>query len=53
MHDETKDKNFELELGWISKENGAKFELVPAALYAEAEKYAKVSSAPYSADLHS
>lgn len=42
VHDETKDKNFELELGWISKENGGKFEFVPKALFDEAEKYAKV-----------
>lgn len=43
VHDETKDKNFELELGWISKENGGKFEFVPKALFEEAEKYAKES----------
>ena len=43
VHDEIKDKHFELELGWISKENGGKFEVVPRALYEEAEKYAKES----------
>jgi len=43
VHDEIKDKNFELELGWISKGTSKKFQFVPKALFEEAEKYAKES----------
>lgn len=43
VHDESKDKHFELELGWIGKVSNGKFEFVPKDVYAEAEKYAKSS----------
>lgn len=41
VHDEVKDKNFELELSWVGEATGGKHELVPAEIHAEAEKYAK------------
>lgn len=41
VHDEVKDKHFELELSWIGEETGGKHELVPQALYDEAKKYAE------------
>lgn len=43
VHDEIKDKYFELELGWVGKMTNGKFQFVPPAVYAEAEKYAKES----------
>lgn len=43
VHDEIKDKHFELELGWIGKATGEKFQFVPKNLFDEAEKYAKES----------
>lgn len=43
VHDEIKDKHFELELGWIGKVTGEKFTFVPKNIFDEAEKYAKES----------
>lgn len=43
VHDEIKDKHFELELGWIGKASDNKFQLVPRNVFEEAEKYAKES----------
>lgn len=41
-HDESKDREYELELSWITEANGMKHQLVPKDVLAEAEKYAKV-----------
>lgn len=41
VHDELKDKNFELELSWICAESGGIHEKVPDSVFAEAEKAAK------------
>jgi len=43
VHDEIKDKHFELELGWIGKMTEGKFQFVPKNVFDEAEKYAKES----------
>ncbi|KAH3697083.1 proteasome subunit alpha type-3-like [Dreissena polymorpha] len=43
VHDEVKDKNFELELSWVGKMTDGKHELVPKNVHTEAEKYAKES----------
>lgn len=43
VHDEIKDKNFELELGWVGKITNGNFEFVPKSVFDEAEKYAKES----------
>lgn len=43
VHDEVKDKSFELELSWVGEATGGVHELVPADVHAEAEKYAKDS----------
>ncbi|KAK2162949.1 hypothetical protein LSH36_89g07017 [Paralvinella palmiformis] len=43
VHDEVKDKAFELELGWVGEVTEGKFERVPADVHAAAEKYAKES----------
>lgn len=43
VHDEIKDKNFELELGWVGAATGGKFQFVPKDMFVEAEKYAKES----------
>jgi len=37
IHDEVKDKLFELELGWVSEATGRKFQLVPKDVFAKAE----------------
>jgi len=41
VHDEIKDKAFELELSWIGVETNGKHEWVPKQLFEDAEKYAK------------
>jgi len=41
VHDEVKDKSFELELSWVGESTGGRHQLVPADVHAEAEKYAK------------
>lgn len=40
-HDESKDREFELEISWVCAENGMKHQLVPKDLLEEAEKLAK------------
>lgn len=41
VHDELKDKNFELELSWVCKESKGLHEKVPEHIFLEAEKAAK------------
>lgn len=41
VHDEVKDKSFELELSWVGDMTKGKHELVPPEVLMEAEKYAK------------
>jgi len=41
VHDEVKDKAFELELSWVGADTNGKHELVPAEVMVEAERYAK------------
>jgi len=41
IHDDIKDKNFILELGWVSPQSNYKYERVPRELVAQAEKAAK------------
>ncbi|KAG5861434.1 hypothetical protein JTB14_000470 [Gonioctena quinquepunctata] len=41
VHDELKDKNFELELSWVCKDSDGYHVKVPDSVYAEAEKAAK------------
>ncbi|ESP02957.1 hypothetical protein LOTGIDRAFT_212487 [Lottia gigantea] len=43
VHDEVKDKAFELELSWVGEITGGKHQLVPKDVFIEAEKYAKDS----------
>jgi len=43
VHDEIKDKHFELELGWVANATNNKFQFVPKALFDDAEKFAKES----------
>ncbi|KAE8540529.1 hypothetical protein D1P53_003478 [Cryptococcus gattii VGV] len=43
VHDENKDKDFELEMTWICEESGNKHALVPKDLLAEAETKAKAA----------
>lgn len=43
VHDEVKDKHFELELSWIGKETRGTHQLVPQELYEEAKKFAEES----------
>uniref|UniRef100_A0A8C7W9X5 Proteasome subunit alpha type n=1 Tax=Oncorhynchus mykiss TaxID=8022 RepID=A0A8C7W9X5_ONCMY len=43
VHDEVKDKSFELELSWVGEVTNGKHELVPKDVREEAEKYAKDS----------
>ncbi|XP_067031457.1 kinesin-like protein KIF6 isoform X2 [Acropora muricata] len=43
VHDEVKDKNFELELSWIGHVTNGKHEWVPKNIAEAAEKYAKES----------
>ncbi|CAD5123347.1 DgyrCDS11701 [Dimorphilus gyrociliatus] len=41
VHDEVKDKNFELELSWVGAESNDKHQRVPSIVFTESEKYAK------------
>ncbi|CAH0560310.1 unnamed protein product [Brassicogethes aeneus] len=41
VHDELKDKNFELELSWVCKDSKGVHEKVPDSVYSDAEKAAK------------
>jgi len=43
VHDELKDKTFELELSWVGAATGGKHERVPKELFQEAEKFANSS----------
>jgi 20S proteasome subunit alpha 7 len=40
-HDDSKDREFELELSWVCTETGGKHEAVPKELLEEAERAAK------------
>lgn len=41
IHDEAKDKDFELEMAWIGESSNGKFENVPEILLTSAIEYAK------------
>merc|ERR1712170_135238 len=41
VHDEVKDKMFELELSWVTKDTDGKHQRVPASVLESAEKFAK------------
>ncbi|KAL5463604.1 hypothetical protein EMCRGX_G032518 [Ephydatia muelleri] len=41
VHDEVKDKAFELELSWVGEVTGGKHQRVPLDVFEEAERYAK------------
>ena len=41
VHDEMKDKHFELELGWVGKPSNGLYERLPEKLYLEADKFGK------------
>lgn len=43
VHDDAKDKAFELELSWVCEETGNLHRFVPKDLKEEAEKYAKAA----------
>jgi len=43
LHDEVKDKEFELELGWICTDSNYQYQSVPKAIYDEAVKFGKES----------
>jgi len=43
VHDEVKDKDFELELSWICPESNFKYQVVPKDIAAEAERVAKAA----------
>lgn len=42
VHDDAKDRDFELELSWACTESGGKHAFVPKDLFDEAVSYAKV-----------
>lgn len=41
-HDESKDRDYELEISWVCTESDMKHQFVPAELLAEAKAYAEV-----------
>lgn len=41
VHDELKDKNFELELSWVAEQTKGRHERVPENVFNEAERSAK------------
>lgn len=43
VHDEVKDKNFELELSWVGEATGGNHVLVPPEVFKDAEDYAKAA----------
>eukprot|EP00729_Bicosta_minor_P000123 gene123-18665_t len=43
VHDEVKDKHFDLFMSWVSADTGGKHQLVPDDVMAEAETYAKAA----------
>lgn len=53
IHDEVKDKEFELELSWICSESGFQHQIVPKEIVAEAEKYVGVVDHPLSFQVYS
>ncbi|GAB6021431.1 Proteasome subunit alpha type-3 [Chamberlinius hualienensis] len=50
VHDEVKDKQFELQLSWVCKESNGIHDYVPAAVHSEAETSAKEALAEESED---
>ncbi|MCL4123757.1 UNVERIFIED_CONTAM: hypothetical protein GTU68_024245 [Idotea baltica] len=50
VHDEVKDKHFQLELSWVCKESEWKHVAVPKALFEEADKFAKAALQEDSSD---
>lgn len=40
-HEDNKDKDFELEISWVTKETGGRHELIPADLLTEVKEYAE------------
>ncbi|XP_077495552.1 proteasome subunit alpha type-3-like [Amblyomma americanum] len=50
VHDEIKDKRFELELSWVCKESDGKHQFVPVDIYHEAESHAKTAVAEEESD---
>jgi len=50
VHDEVKDKNFELELSWVCDASDKRHQPVPKDLFEEAEKYAKAALEEDSSD---
>ncbi|KAG0692760.1 Proteasome subunit alpha type-3 [Chionoecetes opilio] len=50
VHDEVKDKMFEMELSWVCEESGGRHQFVPDALYKEAERHAKAALEEDSSD---
>jgi len=46
VHDEIKDKSFELELSWVTEGTQGRHEWIPKELFAEAENYAKEAVKP-------
>jgi len=45
LHDDVKDKDFELELSWICKESGYKHQIVPKHIAEEADRIGKAAKA--------
>jgi len=43
VHDETKDKDFNLFMSWVGADTGGRHQLVPQDLFDEAEAFAKAS----------
>lgn len=43
LHDEAKDKPFELEMSWVCEETEWKYQAVPQSQVKEAEEWAKAS----------
>lgn len=43
VHDEVKDKHFEIELSWVGAKTNGRHQRVPDDVFAEAERYAKSS----------
>jgi len=50
VHDEVKDRHFELELSWVCNESEGRHQRVPKELYVEAERYAKAALEEDSSD---
>merc|ERR1719187_107485 len=43
VHDEVKDRHFELELSWVCEASGWRHQRVPQAVFQEAERHAKAA----------